>query len=76
MIDVSELLFKLTEDNNVYNKEYDLIESGLLDSFTFIELLSELEDRGIVIQPTRVSSDRFKTVSEIEKLIEEINGKN
>ena len=76
MINVSEILFKLTEDNNVYNKEYDLIESGLLDSFTFIELLSELEDSGIVIQPTRVSSDRFKNVSEIEKLIEEINGKN
>ena len=76
MIDVSEILFKLTEDNNVYNKEYDLIESGLLDSFTFIELLSELEDNGIIIQPTRVSIERFKTVSEIEKLIEEVNGKN
>jgi len=76
MINVSEILFKLTEDNNVYNKEYDLIESGLLDSFTFIELLSELEDNGIIIQPTRVSIERFKTVSEIEKLIEEVNGKN
>ncbi len=76
MINVSEILFKLTEDSNVYNKEYDLIESGLLDSFTFIELLSEFEDNGIIIQPTRVSPDRFKNVSEIERLIEELNGKN
>ena len=71
MINVSEILYTLTEDKNVYNKDYDLIESGLLDSFAFIALLGELEDIGIVIQPTRVTLERFKTVNEIEKLIEE-----
>ncbi len=71
MINVSEILYNLTEDKNVYNKDYDLIESGLLDSFAFIALLGELEDIGIVIQPTRVPLERFKTVNEIEKLIEE-----
>ena len=68
MINVSEILYTLTEDKNVYNKDYDLIESGLLDSFAFIALLGELEDFGIVIQPTRVPLERFKTVNEIEKL--------
>ncbi len=72
MINISEILFNLTEDNNVYNKDYDLIESGLLDSFTFIGLLSELEDKGIIIQPTRIPLEKFKTVNEIEKLVEEV----
>ncbi len=72
MINISEILYELTEDKNVYNKDYDLIESGLLDSFTFIELLGSLEDDGISIQPTRVPIDKFRTVNEIEKLIKEI----
>ncbi len=72
MINISEILYELTEDKNVYNKDYDLIESGLLDSFTFIELLGSLEDVGISIQPTRVPIDKFRTVNEIEKLIKEI----
>ena len=72
MIHISEILYELTEDKNVYNKDYDLIESGLLDSFTFIELLGSLEDVGISIQPTRVPIDKFRTVNEIEKLIKEI----
>ena len=72
MINISEILYNLTEDKNVYNKDYDLIESGLLDSFTFIGLLGELEDKGIIIQPTRVPLERFKTVNEIEKLVEEV----
>ena len=76
MINVSEILYTLTEDKNVYNKDYDLIESGLLDSFAFIALLGELEDFGIVIQPTRVPLERFKTVNEIEKLIEETKNSN
>jgi hypothetical protein len=40
MIDVCSLLYSICEDENVYNKDFDLIESGLLDSFAFIELFS------------------------------------
>ena len=72
MINISEILYNLTEDKNVYNKDYDLIESGLLDSFTFIGLLGDLEEAGIIIQPTRFPLERFKTVNEIEKLVEEV----
>ncbi len=42
MIDICEILYSICEDKNVYNKEFDLIESGLLDSFAFIELFSKL----------------------------------
>ena len=49
MIDVCELLYSICEDENVYDKDCDLIDSGILDSFTFVELFSKLEDLGIVI---------------------------
>ena len=69
MIDVCELLYSITEDENVYDKKFDLIESGLLDSFTFIELFSRLEDLGIEIQPTRIDKDSLRTPEAIEELI-------
>lgn len=72
MIDVCKILYEICEDENVYNKDFDLIESGLLDSFAFIELFSKLEDLGIVIQPTRINRELLRTPSGIEKLIEEV----
>lgn len=72
MIDICELLFSICEDENVYNKDFDLIDSGLLDSFAFIELFSKLEDLGIVIQPTRIDRELLRTPRGIEKLVSEI----
>ena len=69
MIDISDLLYSICEDENVYNKDFDLIESGLLDSFTFIELFSKLEDLGIIIQPTRINRESLRTPRTIEELI-------
>ncbi len=71
MIDICEILYSICEDKNVYNKEFDLIESGLLDSFAFIELFSKLEDLGITIQPTRIDIEELRTPKRIEKLIKE-----
>ena len=71
MIDICEILYSICEDKNVYNKDFDLIESGLLDSFAFIELFSKLEDLGITIQPTRIDREELRTPKRIEKLIEE-----
>ena len=56
------------------------------DEFEFVKKLSipdfgymwecpdyfTLEDKGIIIQPTRVPLERFKTVKDIEKLVEEV----
>ncbi len=69
MIDVCELLYSICEDENVYDKDWDLIDSGILDSFTFVELFSKLEDLGIVIQPTRIDREFLRTPRNIEKLI-------
>ena len=71
MIDICELLYEICEDKNVYNKDFDLIESGLLDSYAFIELFSKLEDLGITIQPTRINRDLLRTPRTIEELIKE-----
>ena len=69
MIDIYELLYEICEDKNVYNKDFDLIESGLLDSYAFIELFSKLEDLGITIQPTRIDREELRTPRAIENLI-------
>ena len=68
-IDVPKLLYEICEDEGVFEENIDLIESGLLDSYAFIELFSSLEDYGINIQPTRIDRSQLKTVKGIEKLI-------
>ena len=68
-IDVLKLLYEICEDEGVYEKDIDLIESGLLDSYAFIELFSKLEDYGINIQPTRIDRSQLRTVKGIENLI-------
>lgn len=74
MIDVCNLLYSICEDENVYNKDFDLIESGILDSFAFIELFARLEDLGIVIQPTRIDRELLRTSRGIEELIKKERG--
>lgn len=69
MINVSDLLFEICEDEDVYNSDCELLESGILDSYAFIELFSRLEDYGINIQPTRINRDLLKTPKSIEMLI-------
>ncbi len=58
-----------------YEKDIDLIENCLLDSYAFIELFSRLEDLGIDIQPTRIDRFKLKTVKGIEGLIDEYEKK-
>ena len=61
-INVEKLLYEICEDELVYEKDIDLVESGLLDSYAFIELFSRLEDFGINIQPTRIDRKKLRTV--------------
>lgn len=72
-INVEKLLYEICEDELVYEKDIDLVESGLLDSYAFIELFSRLEDSGINIQPTRIDRKKLRTVKGIEELIDETN---
>ncbi len=68
--DIGKILFEICEDESVYKEDIDLIESGLLDSYAFIELFTTLEDYGIEIQPTRIDRSKLRTIKGIEELIE------
>lgn len=69
-IDIPKLLYEICEDEAVYEKDIDLVESGLLDSYAFIELFSKFEDYGINIQPTKIDRTQLRTVNGIENLID------
>lgn len=71
MIDAAKLLYEICEDERVFDPAFDLVESGVLDSYTLIEFLSNLEDVGIVIQPTRIDRTQLKTSGSIQVLIEQ-----
>ena len=71
MINIEDILYEICDDKNVYKKDIDLIESGLLDSYAFIELFTRLEVEGIYLQPTRIDRNKLRTVSGIKELIEE-----
>ncbi|MEG1850042.1 MAG: phosphopantetheine-binding protein, partial [Oscillospiraceae bacterium] len=44
----------------------DLLESGLLDSLAFIELLDALEDTfGVELQPTQIPRESWRSVDSI-----------
>lgn len=47
------------------------LQSGLLDSYALIQLLSKLEDSGIELHPTRIDRTKLRTVKGIVELIEE-----
>ena len=70
-IDLLKILRDICDDDAVYEKDIDLIDSGLLDSYAFIELFSILEDYGIEIPPTRIDRSRLRTVESIRELIRE-----
>ncbi len=74
-IDIKRILYEICEDDSVFDENIDLIESGLLDSYAFIELFDILEDYGIVIQPTRIDRNLLRTVKGIERLINEYKSK-
>ncbi len=71
MINIYDILYDICENKGVYDPNFDLFESGVLDSLAFIELFAKLEDYGIEIQPTRIDRNRLRTPSEIEKLVKE-----
>jgi D-alanine--poly(phosphoribitol) ligase subunit 2 len=70
-IDIKQILQEVCEDDSVLEKDIDLIDSGLLDSYAFIELLAKLEDNGIFIQPTRIDRNQLRTIEGIENLVDD-----
>ncbi len=73
MIDVSKLLYEIIQDDRVYDLDFDLIDSGLIDSLSFIELFYKLEDLGINIVVTRIDKEDVRTPRKIQELIRRNN---
>ena len=71
MIDIKKILFEICENELVNDDDIDLVESGILDSYAFIELFSKLEDYDIYLQPTRIDRSKLHTVKGIQELIDE-----
>ena len=54
------------------DSDIDLIESNILDSLAFIELITSLEEGfDIEIQPTQVNPDVWRKVQRIIKFVKE-----
>ena len=69
MPDVKTILFEICADERVYSDDADLFETGLLDSFAFIELFGRLEDKGVLLQPTRINRELLRTPAGITRLV-------
>ncbi|MBR3614947.1 MAG: hypothetical protein IKL55_07215 [Clostridia bacterium] len=68
---IIEIIENISGYNNLKNNiDIDLIENEIIDSLGFIELIAMLEDEfNVEIQPTQVSSDTWRSVGSITKLI-------
>ena len=69
MIDIKKILIEICEDERAGDPNVDLIDSGLLDSYAFIEFFAKLEDMGIEVQPTRIDRDILRNVSKLSEYI-------
>ena len=68
-ISVSDILYQLTNNKKVY-EDVDLIEEKIIDSITYIELFSYLEELGVTLYPTRLSKDTLRRVSLLQKEVD------
>ena len=68
---IRNLLVRVCGTEDALDESIDLIDSGILDSLAFIELLTELDFEGIFIQPTQVDRNRFRSVNSIIELVKE-----
>lgn len=68
---IRNLLVRVCGTEEALDESIDLIDSGILDSLAFIELLTELDFEGISIQPTQVDRNRFRNINSIIELVKE-----
>ena len=75
---VLEIVVEVSQEESVReNKNIDLLEEDVLDSLAFIMLIERLnEEFNIDIQPTQVSSNSWRNIYNIAKMVEKyIEGK-
>ena len=68
---IVDMIIRLTGYEELKNEpDVDLIEEGILDSLSFMELIIELENEfDIEIQPTQIPSDTWKSVDGIVGMV-------
>tara|TARA_B100001093_G_scaffold519378_2_gene608129 strand:+ start:971 stop:1216 length:246 start_codon:yes stop_codon:yes gene_type:complete len=75
MLDIIiEKISKITlrEDLNLFDKDEDILQSGLIDSFGYVQLLTALEDEfSIMIGEEEQFDNRLRTINGILKFCEE-----
>ena len=76
MIDVKNILIYICEDERAGDPSVDLIDSGILDSYAFIEFFSRLEDLGVEVQPTRIDRDILRNIDKLNEYINNLNKQN
>src|SRR2546429_4660608 len=68
-----DLVLRLLTDRlnlQVASPETDLLEAGLLDSLTFVQLLVHIEHEfGVTVSPGDLDIENFRSVSEIARLV-------
>lgn len=67
-----DILAEVCEEEEVKTDlDLELVESGLLDSLAFAELLAQLEDQlGVVIAPSEIQRTDMDTPAKILALVE------
>lgn len=70
---IIDILVKVCDDEAIKrDKNIDLIETDILDSLAFINLIAELEDEfDIEIQPTQIEPDTWRSVDKIVRMVED-----
>lgn len=68
---ITGLLRELCESGRKIQPDTELLESGLLDSYAFLQLLTALEDNGYDIQPTRHPKECFSSARSIAAICAE-----
>lgn len=71
VLDVNKFICEICGLDEPLKDDEELIESGILDSLAIIEIISALEEEDVVIHLTRIDRNMLKTVSSINRLIEE-----
>ena len=70
-MNINNILFDICQDEHVYNDDFDLIESGVMDSYALIELFSFFEDNNIFIDQSKLNIENLRTPEKIKELIYE-----
>lgn len=72
--EIIQILKEITEyDKLEQNTNIDLLENDIIDSLSFIELITALEDKfDIEIQPTQVPSHTWRSIDSIVELVEKL----